>query len=740
MMWMMADCETESWSETNLTPKLKMINCLVIIDDTEIARRSFATASAFVNYCEMLYGEYGCFKCFFHNLDFDAKYLFKTLMQRYHIDIIKNQSLIALKCQTRSRSVRYSTKRGRYHPQTVHFEFRDSLILFYHLSVKKLGEMVGLPKIEFTNFNADPTNPNYMEYCYRDCEIVVKALKFLRDMFATWGLHTNIENLPLTLPALSFNLFKLKNQRFVESIEDVDGKVRKQNRIFKVHSKSNAFYRQYYFGGRCEVFDMQTEPSDYTDINGLYQYIMDNFMMPIPEYTFYTPLSFNLWDRLTIPDLLTNNTYLDAEKIFAIECTVDDWMDKPVFCERVDGKSVFRRGSKRVFLSREEYQFCLDARIPILELHRIDMCREWAHLFTYFQEIYAYRKQLQREGNPGEKLVKLPPNATYGKLGQFATRSENQIIRTESLTAEQFLQLRDTAKNYWIADDCLIISNEVEIRFCEHNLALAGRITALARLHLYRKFLLYESRGCRVKYCDTDSIVIPHSQLGLIADLISTESGGFKIEESFASFCALAPKEYLFLRFIVKDFCGMHVCEQSAKIKGCTRGKMEDLYFGTVRTVRPMKFQETLRKTGFTNDGGGCGNVNFERAVVVEKRKRTFYDKRIVQADLTTIPMSTLQTPEMLNNELNCYLALHHYLSHNTLIDYPIPNLSFEHRTIKRVVNRGMDRRTSKNAVMATMDRMELPTETIDEIFDSRLTQEENIENAKNEWRKWTHA
>jgi hypothetical protein len=671
----MADCETESWSETNLTPKLKMINAIVVDNDIETTRRSFKSAGPFINFCEELFVSTGStFNIFFHNLDFDSKYLMDTLMKRYNIDIIRNQSMLSLKCRTKSQKLRYSKKKGPYHPFINHFEFRDSLILFYHLSVKKLGEMVNLPKIEFKDFNSDPTNPDFEEYCYRDCEIVIKAMKFLRDMFKTWDLAVEIEDFPLTLPALSFLLFKQKNNRFVEMIEDSDGKIKKNNRLFRVHQKSNEYYRKWYFGGRCEVFDMITEPSDYTDINGLYQFIMDNNRMPIPEYQFYTPESFNLWNRLHINDLLTNSTYLESDKIFGVECTVNDWMEKPVFCERVNGKSMFRTGVKRVFLTREEYQFCLDVHIPILELHRLDLCREWCYLFEYFKDIYALRTKLKNEGNPGEKLVKLPPNATYGKLGQFATRSDSKIIKTSTLTPQAFIEIRDSAKSYWIVDDNLIVSKDIEVKFCEHNLALASRITALARLHLYSKFMLYESRGVRVKYCDTDSIVVPHEQISLIADCISNDSGGFKIEESFQSFLALAPKEYLFLRYIEKEFCGMNICEQANKIKGCTKGKIEDYYFASVRVVRPMKFNECLRGTHATNDPNGITNVNFEKAKVVVKQKRTFYDKRIIGPDFHSKPLSTDQ--EWFDNELACYTALHDYLKLNTNIEYQIPELS----------------------------------------------------------------
>lgn len=649
----MADCETEAWSESNLSPKLKMINAIMVDNDQEVERKSFLSVNGFINWCEEIYKqEEKSFRIYFHNLDFDAKYIMKTIMQRYNLDFIRNQSMLSIACRTKSQKFRYSKKKGKYHPYITHFEFRDSLILFYHLSVETLGKCVNLPKIKFTNYDESPTNPDYQEYCYRDCEIVIKAMQFLRDMFQSFGLYRDIEEFPLTLPALSFMLFKQKNERFMEIKEDSDGKIRKRNRIFSVHPKTNEYFRSFYFGGRCEVFDMKVESAGYCDINGLYQFIMDNNRMPIPEYKYYTKESFMAWKYLKIDTLLTDSTLLEADKIFAVECEIDDWWEKPVFCERVNGKQMFRKGLKRVLLQREEYQFCLNSHIPIVRLYKIHLCREWDYLFKYFEDIYKLRKKLKAENNPAEKLVKLPPNATYGKLGQYSTRTNTKAIKTVDLTAEAFIQLRDNAKNYWLLDECMIVSNDIDVKFADQNLALASRITALARLHLYSKFQIFQERGCCIKYCDTDSIVIPLRQIPLVMDLMSEESGGFKIEEEFQSFLSLAPKEYLFLRYIEKNFCGMNVCEQAAKIKGCTRGKMDDLYFGSVRHVRPMKFQECLNR-----------DKKFESAVLVEKSKRSFYDKRVILEDYSSRPLFTTEITA--DNKEPSYSALRIYFREN---------------------------------------------------------------------------
>lgn len=166
---------------------------------------------------------------------------------------------------------------------------------------------------------------------------------------------------------------------------------------------------------------------------------------------------------------------------------------------------------------------------------------------------------------------------------------------------------------------------------------------------------------------------------------------------------------------------------------------MEDLYFGTVKTVRPMKFAECLRenhRTNTTDPNIIVREVNFEKAKIVEKKKRTFYDKRIIESDFMSRPLSTLQ--EYADNELQCYTALHQYLKINTLVDYQIPRLTSEMQIEKRTKNKGRDKPTSKFAVSEKLEKMNIDTEIVEELYDSKLTEEENIWNVKNYWKGFT--
>lgn len=609
-MFFVLDSETERWSKTNLTPKLQFINLIQCDENRVLGQWTFFTPNQVVNFLENMYVHVKkSFRVYVHNLDFDAKYLFKTLFLRYHLDLAKNQTLMGIKCQTKNKKPHYDrrgNKRWGYH---THFEFRDTLILFYHLSVKKLGEIVGLPKLEWTDYDG-PITKEYTDYCFRDCDIVFKALQWLKKMFARFGLCKDIEDFNLTLPALSFELFKLKNNRF----EYRDCNSRKRNLLFDTPESQNEIFRQAYFGGRTEIFNLNMMDVAYCDINSLYPYIMRNHGFPIGPYTELDPLD----NADTIDEIFQNPL------MFAIECDVNDAGDIPVFCERSKaGKTVFRSGPKHLLLQKEEALFM---RSHITHITKYWECTQWERLFDYFDEIYAYRKELKAQSNPAEQLCKLPVNSTYGKFGQKLTQADVKCFQMSALTREEVGTYLDQGGQ--IYEESMIVASKKDSQFIQHNLIIASRITALARLHLYKTMQEFQNCGVRTLiYTDTDSIVIPLWEVPKIAHLMSSAMGGFKIEAEYLNFIALAPKEYLYAECI-ETMAGMQILEQKTKVKGCRDAEMDKYYYSHVETVRPAKFAECVKR-----------RRDIEESLLIEKHKGTYYDKRIILPDLTTQPL-----------------------------------------------------------------------------------------------------
>src|SRR5690606_37551605 len=126
--------------------------------------------------------------------------------------------------------------------------FGDSMNI-YPASVKKIGELIGLPKYENSKISTENLTPDNIQdqdiiYCIRDCEIVFTALRRIFEMTGS---------IKLTLPSLSMYDFRtnyLQNKLFYSELID-------------------DFFESYY-GGRCEAFRIGKVNASVFDVNSLY--------------------------------------------------------------------------------------------------------------------------------------------------------------------------------------------------------------------------------------------------------------------------------------------------------------------------------------------------------------------------------------------------------------------------------------------------------------------------------------
>ncbi len=137
--------------------------------------------------------------------------------------------------------------------------FRDTL-RHWLMSVKKMGDLIGLPKLEVKNGNY-----NDVKYNRRDTEIV---FRFVEEMAQRYdSMDAIMKN---TLPSTAFNLFKrdfckINTDRPSEEICDM--------------------LMQAAYGGRVEIFKtgLLGGPIDCYDINSLYPSVMASKEYPLPE-------------------------------------------------------------------------------------------------------------------------------------------------------------------------------------------------------------------------------------------------------------------------------------------------------------------------------------------------------------------------------------------------------------------------------------------------------------------------
>ena len=125
--------------------------------------------------------------------------------------------------------------------------FVDLQNYYRNMSLGKIGELIGLKKLEF--------NPTSKEYLKRDIEISYFAGKNLIDFLAK-----NKFDFGLTIPSIALQIFK---RYFLKtSFEETD-------------EKTLDLLRTGYKGGRCEMYwQGERSPVHIYDINSLYPYIM----------------------------------------------------------------------------------------------------------------------------------------------------------------------------------------------------------------------------------------------------------------------------------------------------------------------------------------------------------------------------------------------------------------------------------------------------------------------------------
>lgn len=139
--------------------------------------------------------------------------------------------------------------------------FRDTL-RHWLMSVKKMGDFIGLPKLDPKGIK---NKFDDVKYCRRDTEIVYRFVLEMTKRYESIG--ATMKN---TLPSTAFNLFK--------------GQYCDLN-IQRPSEKVCELLMEAAYGGRVEIFKtgLLDGPIDCYDINSLYPFVMQSKEYPLPE-------------------------------------------------------------------------------------------------------------------------------------------------------------------------------------------------------------------------------------------------------------------------------------------------------------------------------------------------------------------------------------------------------------------------------------------------------------------------
>jgi DNA polymerase elongation subunit (family B) len=341
--------------------------------------------------------------------------------------------------------------------------FADSMN-FTPAGVKRLGEMVGLPKLEIDSFKTPTTQEGWdrlREYNIRDSTITYRFMEKLKKAITSLG-----GNMKITASSTSLHLFRKKYY---------DLKL-KESRYADQEMKS-------YFGGRTEVFKRGLiKDINVYDVNSMYPHVMAENEYPLPHTA----------KRTYDPNFLEEGiSYVTVEcpKTLAI----------PLLPVR-KGKIIFPTGRFSGWYCHPELRKAreLGCRIKV----RRSITYKTAPMFKGFMnDMYSKRLKYKREGNDiMQTTCKLFMNSLYGK---FAIKPEEEKeIHESKLSADEVVDLLEDG--YQLNTRGFFHFTQEMKKVPKYRMPIiSSYVTSYARLLLY-KYL--EKAGDQVIYCDTDSI------------------------------------------------------------------------------------------------------------------------------------------------------------------------------------------------------------------------------------------
>lgn len=593
-MYISFDTETLEWStsmESGTIIKF-LFGCAIRIDNKrEIERVTYQTTIEFIDYFRDVYYKYNkSFRIFAHNLKFDFAQVASSLVLYYKLEpVINGGRILSVKCRD------LVTKK-------LHFEFRDSYSLLV-LSIKALGETISLPKM--------PTTCRGIDYCFRDCEILWKSLELLIDTERIFSYDKRVETMNMTISSIAFSIFHIKNAKYNYTNEL--GIIK--NKLTEISGTSNKIFREFFFGGRVEVFDFSMVPVCYVfDVNSEHPHSMVSSLYPEPPYR-SSLTTFNLLEAYNEPN------------VFAIYAEIDERnRNIPLFPERQEGKNIFAATIKKHIIFKKEMEYCIKNNILVKPIEEWN-CAGWVDCFNYINDMYNFRLELKEKKDPREQPTKITMNGTYGKLGERAEKDLTVVVLKEKCTLEKIQEIESDGFICQTKDDesLQLYSKKKVSTSVRNNLVYACMITAYSRLTLMKYIEFVLSKGGKVYYCDTDSVftdVNCFPNKGPETKVI----GGMKLDKTLYNYQAVAPKEYISTK--LDKLKGLHISKND---KGETVDKQVVIAYLSPEMenpqTRPIGFLESFRR-----------HLPPNSVVTIDKHKYCVYDKRKINKDLTTSP------------------------------------------------------------------------------------------------------
>ena len=378
---------------------------------------------------------------FAHNAEFDLSVMYGNIIKNLDEKAIFNNRFIC----------------ARYKKHL----FADSFNIF-GFSVASIGEQIGLPKLEidsgFKDGSIGKITEKHIEYCYRDCEIVWRALN---KVFRITGA------VKITLAGLALHYFR---NSFIK------------NRISSDDKYIYDFFDSYY-GGRVEVFKLGKVKAYKYDVNSMYPYAMKYAVFPNPMYMKEekNPHSTRVKDLLNrFEGLIYCTVYHEPGKFGYLPYREKEGNNKFT-------KLLFPVGTFSGCWNFNEIRFAIArGKIRIIECTKVIFSVRFSSPFSEFIDT-VYKLRCTSTGID-KTIYKLILNSLYGKFAQRINYSEEYH---EEVPFEKILELQRKGIEYELKmfsherEDCYLRISS--IKNLSHTIPLfSSYITSFARIHLLK--------------------------------------------------------------------------------------------------------------------------------------------------------------------------------------------------------------------------------------------------------------
>jgi hypothetical protein len=295
-----------------------------------------------------------------------------------------------------------------------------------------------------------------------------------------------------------------------------------QLRKFHEFSRSNetedTIFRQFYFGGRVQVFrsGISKGPWRCYDINSSYPKSMRDYLHPVN----------GKWDIL-------DNIPRNSKRPYFVHFTGKNRGALPVKTET--GELSFTSEQGEFFTCSHEFELARElGLIEVDTVHVVYQAQEAIGFGAYVDHFYAEKVAAQKASDKiGELFAKFMLNSAYGKFGQNPDKYKDWIITHSPI--EECQAESDGFELTSEFADFNLFSKPAEVRDASFfDVAIAASITSASRAQLLAGLQMAEDPI----YCDTDSIIC-RSFAGKIS---STELGAWKLEKN-SEFTAIAGKK-----------------------------------------------------------------------------------------------------------------------------------------------------------------------------------------------------